>query len=60
MGEAFGKEGMLAKSANCFCEAQNIYQIVLGEKHPFYTKDFLPLFNKYVHIAKAVLELAQC
>jgi len=59
LGEAFGKEGLLKKSANCFREADKIYRIVPGTDHPFYTEDFLPLYNKYVHIAKAVVEFVQ-
>ena len=59
LGEAFGKEGMLKKSANCFREADCIYKVVPGVNHPFYSEDFRPLFNKYVHIAQAVIEFAQ-
>ena len=59
LGEAFGKEGMLGKSAKCFLEADTIYRVIPGTSHPFYTDDFIPLYNKYVHIAKAVVEFAQ-
>ena len=59
LGEAFGKEGLLKKSANCFREADCIYRIIPGISHPFYTQDFMPLYNKYVCIARAVVEFAQ-
>jgi len=59
LGEAYGKEGILGKCGSCFKTAERIYRVVPGEHHPFYTDVFMPLFNKYVTIASAVLEFSK-
>lgn len=57
LGEAYGKEGLLSKCAESFQEAEQIYSHVPGEQHAFYTEVFRPLYNKYVNIASAVIQL---
>ena len=55
----YGKEGLLEKCAECFRAAERIYRVVPGARHPFYTETFAPLYNKYVTIAGAVVELSR-
>ena len=59
LGEAYGKEGLLGKCGSCFKAAEKIYRVVPGVDHPFYTDVFMPLYNKYVTIASAVLEFSK-
>ena len=59
LGEAYGKEGLLEKCGTCFKRAEKIYRVVPGESHPFYRDVFMPLYNKYVKIASAVMELSK-
>ena len=35
------------------------YRVVPGEDHPFYRDVFMPMYNKYVKIASAVMELSK-
>ena len=48
LGRAYGESGDDEKSTHHFHEANSIYKLTPGVKHPFYVEDFQPLFAKYV------------
>ena len=47
LGEAYGESGDEEKASEYFQEADSIYKVVPGIKHPFYLQDFQPLLSKY-------------
>ena len=42
---------MLAEAAELFRAADRVLRINPGTEHPFYTEDFMPLYNKYVKVS---------
>jgi len=48
LGEAYGETGDVEKACEHFQEADSIYTVIPGVKHPFYKEDFRPLYGKYV------------
>ena len=47
LGQALGHMGDKERAAEMLEEANDIYRVVPGEKHPFYLEDFLPIYKKY-------------
>ena len=47
LGQALGHMGDEERAAEMLEEANDIYKVVPGEKHPFYLEDFLPIYKKY-------------
>ena len=48
LGQALGHLGEEERAEEVLQEANSIYRVVPGEKHPFYLEDFLPIYKKYV------------
>ena len=48
LGQALDHLGEEERAMEVLEEANSIYRVVPGEKHPFYLEDFLPIYKKYI------------